>query len=89
MQRLPEDIPHREALIKAGFTNYAVLVNHKSMETIRGIGAKRAKEIRAYINGESESSADYTISELRDMDLSDKDESFFKGDERASIDQFK
>lgn len=34
-------------------------------------------------------SADYTIAELREMDLSDKDESFFKGDERQSVDQFK
>lgn len=38
---------------------------------------------------EPKSSSDFTISELREMDLSDKDESFFEGDERASIDQFK
>jgi len=38
---------------------------------------------------DGDSSSDYTISELRDMDLSEKDDSFFEGDSRSSIEQFK
>lgn len=38
---------------------------------------------------EEEKSSDYTISQLRDMDLSDKDDSFFEGDDRSSIDQIR
>lgn len=90
MQRLPDDIPCREALINAGFINYAVLRNHKSIATIRGVGQKGAKKIHKYLEGGNKNhSSDYTISQLRDMDLSDKDESFFEGDDRRSIDQFK
>lgn len=38
---------------------------------------------------EEKTSKDYSISELREMDLSDKDDSFFEGDDRKSIDQIK
>lgn len=31
-------------------------------------------------------SSDYTIAELREMDLSEKDDSFFEGDQRSTID---
>lgn len=30
-------------------------------------------------------STDYTVSELKDMDLSDKPDSFFEGDDRKSV----
>lgn len=90
MQRLPKDIPHREILMNAGFVNYAVLRNHRSFESIRGLTPKQAKEVTDYIfGGKKESSKDYTISELRDMDLSDKGDSFFEDDERASIEQIR
>jgi Holliday junction resolvasome RuvABC DNA-binding subunit len=91
MQRLPDDIPGREALIKAGFVNYAVLRNHRTIQTIRGIDKQTAEKIKEYIQGKKDrdKSTDYTISALRKMDLSDKDESFFEGDDRSSIDQVK
>lgn len=34
-------------------------------------------------------SKDYTIAELRDMDLSGKDDSFFEGDKRSTIDKLR
>lgn len=34
---------------------------------------------------EPKKSTDYTVSELRDMDLSDKDDSFFEGDDRKTV----
>lgn len=90
MQRLPKDIPHREALMNAGFVNYAVLQNHRSFESIHGLSPKQAAEVKGYIfGGKKEKSKDYTIAELRDMDLSGKDDSFFEGDNRSSIEQFK
>lgn len=78
-------MPGRDALINAGFTNYAVLLNHGPIETIRGIDHKTAQKIRAYLGGDTEKSTDYTVAQLKDMDLSDKDAAFFEGDDRKSV----
>lgn len=51
MERLPKDIPHREILIDAGFTNYGVLKNHRSIESIRGLAGKKAEEVKDYLQG--------------------------------------
>jgi len=76
--------------MKAGFTNYAVLQNHRSFESIRGLSPKMAKEVTGYIfGGTHKTSKDYTLSQLRDMDLKSKPESFFEGDDRSSLDQIR
>lgn len=49
-----------------------------------------AKEVTGYIfGGAQKTSKDYTISQLRDMDLKSKPESFFEGDDRSSLDQIR
>lgn len=41
------------------------------------------------VKQEPDHSTNYTISELRDMDLSDKEDAFFEGDDRETINKLK
>lgn len=91
MERLPDDIPGRDILLEAGFTNYAVLKCHRSFESIRGMDPDTAREIKAYLGliESQDHSTDYTVAELKDMDLSDKGEAFFEGDGRKSVEDLR
>lgn len=50
-QTLPQDIPHREALLKGGLETLAQVKEAKDLTEIKGIGEKAEKEIADYLTG--------------------------------------